>query len=1378
MSAVQQERHGLAIAGWLFGLFTLSVIIPFLCAFCVTGVAQAASGSGTFGEAGEGAGQFHEPTGVAVDNCRTGLGEACTPLDDPSVGDAYIADLENNRVDKFGPNGEFLLAWGWGVADGKEKLETCGPEAATARCFPGIAGGGAGELSAGFSAGVAVDSAPGASQGDVYVEDAGNHRIEKFTPSGEFRVAWGEGVANGKEEGERCGPEAGTSTCRSGVEPAVAGEGEGPGEFEHMPSNAIAVDSSGNVFVGTVSRVQEFSAAGVFVREVKLAGAGFITSLAVNESHDLYLMGSELSPGVHEYDEAGAELLEPRDPLGSPDAIALGPSGELFVDDQGLGRIFEFEAAGEGKEIASLPRPTQRTATGLAFADASGDLYVEEPGAVHVVPGPVPGPLIETEEVTPEPLGAATVRASIDPENAKTTYHLDYGLEGSPETETEPATLTSEGFAPEAVEFALTGLKPGGSYHFHVVASNANGTAQGQPVIFRELPALRIEGESSTEVTATSAQLNAQIDPLDSQTEYHFEYGTTTAYEDGSVPVPDASAGSGDALVPVGVELKDLSPGAVYHYRVVVHNDLGEEVGVDHTFTTQSGSAPSGLIDGRMWEMVSPPDKHGASLEMSTVEAGLLQASQDGSRISYFAEGPITSQTSGTRSFAYSQLLSTRGAGGWSTEDITTPEESVQGLISGGGLTEYKQFSSDLSSALVEPQGATPLSRPLSAAESGHQERTPYLRQDSGGAAGQYLPLLTRANVVPGAKFGGKEEEPRSEEQPGVGGAGFEEGTQFVAGTPDLSHIVLSAPLVLTDEFNEAFTDEAKSTSLYEWSAGKPPGEQLQLVSFLPDGHPAAEDGQASSLGNQDNGVRNAISSDGDRVVFESAGENGEHRHLYLRDLSVGKTVQLDAIQPGVASPGLEKPTFVDATPDGSKVFFLDRERLTEDANAAEGAPDLYMCEVTVAAGELTCALKDLTVPLHASEHAAVLGPDLGVDESGTYIYFVASGRLTPDASQGAPNLYVEDTQSAEIRLVATLGSDAPDWRQSGEVEEEFKGQTARVSADGRFLSFMSRQSLTGYDNEDATSRAPGERVDEEVFLYHAPEAQNLAAEPGTLTCVSCNPTGARPHGVLDPPLAGGFELALLVDGPGTWAGSWLAGSLPSWPKIDNRHALYEPRNLDNDGRLFFDSADSLVPQDVNGKEDVYEYEPEGVGGCGLSTGCVGLISSGSSSEESAFVDAGGVGPAGSEGEDVFFMTSAQLATQDSDGALDIYDAHVCSSVAPCPSGVTDVPPACTTTDSCRAAPAPQPDVFGPPASATLTGPGNPPPPAAASPAKKPKTAAQERAEKLAHALGICRKKHNKSKRTACERNARRAYGAHAAKKSKTNKKAHGRRNG
>ncbi len=142
--------------------------------------------------------------------------------------------------------------------------------------------------------------------------------------------------------------------------------------------------------------------------------------------------------------------------------------------------------------------------------------------------------------------------------------------------------------------------------------------------------------------------------------------------------------------------------------------------------------------------------------------------------------------------------------------------------------------------------------------------------------------------------------------------------------------------------------------------------------------------------------------------------------------------------------------------------------------------------------------------------------------------------------------------------------------------------------------------------------------------------------------------------------------------------------------------ADYQSRYLSNNGRLFFDSPDGLVPAAVNHKEDVYEFEPQGAGSCQSTVGragevfeagaggCVGLISSGTSSQESAFLDASAKGGRDGEGEegggDVFFMTTSQLAPQDEDHAYDIYDAHECTVSSPCVSPPSSaVPPPCTS---------------------------------------------------------------------------------------------------
>jgi hypothetical protein len=178
----------------------------------------------------------------------------------------------------------------------------------------------------------------------------------------------------------------------------------------------------------------------------------------------------------------------------------------------------------------------------------------------------------------------------------------------------------------------------------------------------------------------------------------------------------------------------------------------------------------------------------------------------------------------------------------------------------------------------------------------------------------------------------------------------------------------------------------------------------------------------------------------------------------------------------------------------------------------------------------------------------------------------------------------------------------------------------------------------------------------------------------------------------------------------------------------------------------------------------VKEVAGHEVGGCG------GLISSGTSAQESGFLDASATGGRDAEGHegggDVFFFTASRLVpSQDYDESRDVYDAHECSTSAPCFPPVAEQPPRCAKADTCRAAPAAQPSIFGPPASATFSGPGNATPEPGAP--RKGKTAAQVRAEKLARALRGCRTKHNRRKRTACERDARRQYGAKKASRHK-----------
>jgi hypothetical protein len=406
---------------------------------------------------------------------------------------------------------------------------------------------------------------------------------------------------------------------------------------------------------------------------------------------------------------------------------------------------------------------------------------------------------------------------------------------------------------------------------------------------------------------------------------------------------------------------------------------------------------------------------------------------------------------------------------------------------------------------------------------------------------------------------------------------------------------------------------------------------------------------------------------------------------------------------------------------------------------------------VSITGAGLTCELSDLTVDAHPGQAANVRGDVLGIGNAGRYVYFVATGALTDSAlngrcpepanSESCENLYVADTVTGTTTSIASLSEhDAPDWDARGGVD--LGEVTARVSSNGRYLAFMSRRSLSGYDNRDVSN---GER-DQEVYLYDRTD--------GSLGCASCDPSGQRPTGVFD---AGEFP-GLLVDRPRIWIGQRLAGSIPGWTRVDVSHALYQSRYLSDSGRLFFNSPSPLVPADANGQEDVYEYEPSGVGSCAAAVGCVGLMSSGSSNEESAFLDAS------ETGDDSFFLTAAALSSSDVDQAFDVYDARACTSSSPCLPAAAGPSPECSTSATCQPDLAAQPGIFGPAPSASIGSSGNVRP--ATSAVAKPKPKPLTRAQKYAKAVKAC-KKLAKKRRAACLKKAKRQFGPkHSGKKS------------
>lgn len=1162
--------------------------------------------------------------------------------------------------------------------------------------------------------GIAVDQA----SEDVYVYDSGAKAIYKFNATGNpenFSFTKSpeiEGLPeSGYGQGEiavdsSTGPAKGDIYLATGSETSVlvfdsAGEqvGELTGEtgVPWGPTCGVAVGPTGNVYVdvyGSERGINKYVPTANPVTNAdyvqSLEGLYYPCNIAVDSSENL----------MAEQYPSGISLFEPTE-FGSTSAIgrvidksgytvAVDPANDdVYVDEANA--ISQFGPHGQPFEepVAAFARSGEEgeieASYGIALNETNEHIYASSgKGAVNMF-----GPLIVVPDVTTGAASAvgsykATLNGTVNPDGeGAATCQFVWGTTTSLKETVPCVASVANGTSPVPAEAALTDLEPDTTYYYRLQARNANGSNIGEPaqtMQFRTL-GVGLHGESVLNVSSTSATLQATLDPNDAPTSYHFDYGTTESYGLQAPSSGERSIGEAAGDVEALQHVQGLAPNTTYHYRVVAASEVGTGktetfYGPDQTFVTQDGGGMLTLLDGRQWQLVSPPNKYGGGLMPKPFEGGVIEASASGNAISYLAQNPVELEPEGNRAPEPAQVLAKRNAtGGWKNTTITTKNDESAGVALGDG-SEYRMFSSDLSSALLEPHSATALAPTAT-------ERTQYLRNDAAceeHSTGCFTPLVTPADTADGAKWDPYPLRTLTSEE------------KLVTATPDLKHVLLHS--------NVQLTEGGPEKGLYEWSEG-----QLRVVSITPEAEGGTPvDGEVSY---EDYNDRNAISNDGNRIFWGEPAGYYQTGPLMMRDMARGETIRLD-------SAGDRERAFEIATNDGERAFFTEGN--------AEGKTTLDVCIIAEVAGRLKCEREEIA--------PQPIGMVIGIDEPGDIVYYVSSAALTTGAEEGADNLYVSHRQAGEWKthLIGVLSAeDAPDWGFGGYSALRFL--SSRVSADGRYLAFMSRRSLTGYDNRDAVSGEP----DEEVFLYD--EAT------GNLTCASCNPTGARPQGLRvrnsawPPP----------VDSQRIWTGTWLGGSVPGWSNLSLLVAQYQPRYLDNEGRLFFNSSDALVSQDTNGLVDVYEYEPADVGSCAKSAGCRNLISSGTSGEESVFLDAS------ESGNDVFFLTSSRLTSDDVDTAMDVYDAHVCTATTPCTQAPV-TPPPCMSGESCKPAPTPQPVIFGPPPSATFMGAGNLTSGVHSKRSRKHKRVARRRMPRVT--LKHCRgsRKQNMHERNACAR--------------------------
>jgi hypothetical protein len=867
----------------------------------------------------------------------------------------------------------------------------------------------------------------------------------------------------------------------------------------------------------------------------------------------------------------------------------------------------------------------------------------------------------------------------------------------------------------------VTGLAAHTTYTFCLVAiGHGSNTGQDGQFTSASVPPI-VEGESFSQVGSDEAVLGAKVDMENSEGSYHFVYDAPGG-ELRSTPEVGVSPGANS----VTAQIAALQPVTTYHFHIVVSNTKDEAAeGSESAFTTLPVGI-QGLPDDRTFEMVTQIDREGAEVYFPTyAHSGfalngegyntehIMQVAAGGNAVVYQGEPTRNGKLESNGVGLGSAYLATRSpGGGWSDMSIQPP---------GRQAVEYHGFSTGMSAGVLTapteeihqkyqlPGGNAPSVAPSDIyrhtfSEEGYATLFTAMPDGSSGFGGVYTDNRL-GNADGEVLYAGSS-------------ADFEQ-LLFAANTA-----LLEGEGALESELNKDVKQEMAEQQtgddyLYNWSSG-----HLSLVDVSPDGKvaPDAIFGSPGALGTNVKGnppdLSHVISTDGSRVFWtELQGhaphnrENQAPKALYVRENpsapqsplnGQGECMdQLDACTVQIDKEVGGGARFWTADSNGSKAFFT------------KGA--LYEYEINPVVGQ-SGTLIDLTPGI---EVAGVLG----ASESGDYVYYVTT----------ANELYVLHENGGEWEApvsITTLSAQDGDEVSpfiavteyegegySGDWDADLGERTAEVTPDGQGLVFMSSESLktqgfpNGYKNEGS----------EEVYVYNA--AVN------SLFCASCSQSE-------EPDSAGSAFLPI----------SWSDTYIPTW--------------ISEDGdQVFFDSPQSLVPQDTNGRLDVYEWEREGTGSCtrgeGADGGCIYLLSGGVGDRPSYLLGAS------ANGAGVFIITSANLTAEAGDEVYKLFDARV--------EGVKLLaPPACTGT-GCQGAPAPPP-TFATPSSVTYAGVGNFPAPVPAKMVVKAKAKPMTRAQKLAKALKACKAK-PKRRRVSCEARARKRYGPKGKTKASSRSK-------
>ncbi len=762
-----------------------------------------------------------------------------------------------------------------------------------------------------------------------------------------------------------------------------------PGPSPHILICGVAVDSAGNIWVtnsgngfsGLDENLYKYNSAGVFQETVHVP-QGRPCGIAFDSNDDLYVSTTpETGGAVWKYTVANGytsatQIGEAGLGGNEAHAIAVDPeTDQLYILRSN--RVDVYNSAGALQEQFATGIANS-TYSGITIDGTNHYAYIADEGnkKIHVFSaGP---PVLDNISATAITNTSAALGGTVNPIGvALTDCHFEYvtkaafGLSGFSDLSSGGSVPCNPPFGSipadgtnHAVSAAIGGLSKNTFYRFRLVVETAVDTQAASGTFSTAGPAI-VETTGSPLRTATTARLDARVDPRNAAASYHFEYSDQGPCDANPCTVTEShAAGSGDVTELVSQQIVGLQPNTTYHYRVFADNGNpdGGAFGEDMTVTTRASDASlsHGRLPGppgsdRAYEQISSPDTGGNPTE------GGLAFSDNGNRASYRISGGTPLSGAGT---LFSQFFAEREEtaehkGGWRTTPIDPPRNQLV-----GPNWRAPVGPSDLSFVVARNYSLTT------------GESTLWRLSPNAPATKLFQPSLSQL------------------------------ATDFYA-TADESNRVVA--ILQGGELDPTHPEASSKKNLYEIDSGSP-----QLASLLPDGSVPAcgvgASGQATAAlplyaGRQ---PEHWLSADGSHAFFPSQGSNcNGQSQLYVRDFDAAQTTLIS--DPAVSGPSCVA-LFLRSTPDAA--FFWTKTRLASndtvpnDGCSQSGSADGDVYRYGLADGTLdcvTCVVPGVDADVRITL-TNVWGAqrDVAVAEDGSRVYFESPHSLVTGASQGA----------------------------------------------------------------------------------------------------------------------------------------------------------------------------------------------------------------------------------------------------------------------------------------------------------------------------------------------------------------------------------------